>query len=170
MRYLIFGSSLGWLGLSASEEGLKSLILPQPAPEQTLRLLNLLALKWRDRVLSEVEAGLFGDLPGRIRNYLDGKEVSFPDRLDLSEASPFEREVWRVTRSIPYGETRAYGWVAGELGMPRAARAVGQALGRNPLPIMIPCHRVICSDGNLGGFSAGGDWKRRFLQMEAEAL
>ncbi len=170
MRYLIFDTSLGWVGILGSQIGLRKLVLPQPSPEQTLHLLNEFALKSRDKVLSEAEAGWFGDLPERIKDYLNGKLVSFPDKLDLSEASPFQKKVWQGDRSIPYGETRAYAWVAGKLGMPKAARAVGQALGRNPLPIIIPCHRVICSNGNLGGFGGGIGLKQRLLEIEAKTL
>lgn len=143
--------------------------MPQPSQEQALRLLCQSVLKWHDQISSRAEASYFGDLPDRIRDYLAGKVVGFPDRLDLSWASLFQRSVWKVDQSIPYGETRTYHWVAEKLGMPKAARAVGQALARNPLPIIIPCHRVIYSDGNLGGFSSGQDWKRRLLEIEAKA-
>ena len=71
-----------------------------------------------------------------------------------------------MVRTIPYGETRSYGWVASHLGLPKAARAVGQALGRNPLPIIIPCHRVISSDGGLGGFGGGLGLKESLLRLE----
>ena len=162
LRYLIFNTSLGWVGISGSRDGLRRLVLPQPSPEEAFRLLNEGILKQ-----NEAEAGSFGDLPERIRDYLSGKPVSFPDKLDLSKASPFQRSVWQKEQSIPYGETRTYAWVAAELGMPKAARAVGQALARNPLPIVIPCHRVICSNGNLGGFSGGLGWKQRLLEIEA---
>ncbi|MCK4262862.1 MAG: MGMT family protein, partial [Dehalococcoidia bacterium] len=86
-----------------------------------------------------------------------------------SWASPFQRSVWDVCQSIPYGETRSYAWVAGKLGLPRAARAVGQALARNPVPIIVPCHRVIGSDGELVGFGGGMDLKRLLLRIESEA-
>ncbi len=95
--------------------------------------------------------------------------ASFPDELDLSTATPFQRQVWEKTRLIPYGETRSYSWVAEQIGKPGAARAVGQALGRNPLPIIIPCHRVVASDGKLCGFAGGLGMKRRLLSLEASA-
>ncbi len=166
LRYIVFETVLGWAGVLGSQKGLVKLVLPQPCSGKTLSLLKGFAVKWRDKTLSEAEAGRFGDLPERIRDYLKGKRVSFPDKLDLSWARPFERSVWEVDRSIPYGETRTYSWVASRLGMPKAARAVGQALAKNPLPIIIPCHRVICSNGDLGGFSGGRDWKRRLLEIE----
>jgi len=152
-----------------SQDGLRKLIFPQPSPEQARRLLTNLGSSYHSETLSEAETNYFGDLPQRIKHYLNGKPVSFPDRVDLSWFSSFQRGVWKVTQSIPYGETRTYAWVAGEMGVPKAARATGQALAKNPLPIIIPCHRVICSDGNLGGFGGGVLWKRRLLEIEAKA-
>lgn len=170
LKYFILDMPLGWVGVLGTREGLRRLILPQPMPERTLHLLNEFAVKLRGNVLSEAEAGYFGDLPQRIKDYLNGNSVGFPDKLDLSGASPFQKKVWQVTRSIPYGKTRTYAWIAGELGMPKATRAVGQALARNPLPIIIPCHRVICSTGNLGGFSGGIGWKQRLLEIEHKVV
>jgi len=169
LNYLVFDSPLGWMGVVDSPRGLRRLVLPQSSPEQVLHLLSEPTMKQHDQSLSEAEAGYFGDLPDRIRGYLAGKVVSFSDKLDLSGASPFQRRVWEVERSIPYGETRTYAWIARKLGMPKAARAVGQALAKNPLPIIIPCHRVICSDGSLGGFGGGQDLKRCLLGIEAKA-
>jgi methylated-DNA-[protein]-cysteine S-methyltransferase len=88
------------------------------------------------------------------------------DKL-LSGYSSFERRVWQVTSSIPAGETRTYQWVACQIGNPRAVRAVGRALSRNPLPIIIPCHRVIRKDGNIGGYSLGKRKKEVLLRKEA---
>jgi len=170
LEYLVFDTPLGWVGLLASQKGLRKLVLPQLSQERVLHLITEFASKSCSKTLSEAEAGYFGDLPERIKDYLNGKPISFPDKLDLSWASPFQRSVWEMDRSIPYGETRTYAWVAAELGMPRAARAVGQALARNPLPIIIPCHRVVCSDGNLGGFSGGIDWKQKLLEIENKAI
>ena len=169
LRYIVFGTVLGWVGVLGSQKGLVKLVLPQSSCGKALNLLKAFALEWHDRTLGEAEAGYFGDLPQRIRDYLKGERVSFPDELDLSWGSPFQRGVWQVTRSIGYGETRSYAWVADRLEKPGAARAVGQALARNVVPIVIPCHRVICSNGDLGGFSGGGDWKRRLLELEAVA-
>jgi len=169
LNYLIFNTPLGWMGILGSGKGLRELVLPQPSPEQALYLLSEFALKCHTQTLSEAEPNYFGVLPEKIKHYLGGKPVSFPDKLDLSLASPFQKGVWGVTQSIPYGETRTYAWVAGKIGMPKAARAVGQALARNPLSIIIPCHRVICSDGSLGGFSDGKLWKQRLLETETRA-
>jgi O-6-methylguanine DNA methyltransferase len=89
--------------------------------------------------------------------------------MDLSSGTDFQRRVWRALQKIPRGQTRSYGWVARKIGRPKAARAVGTACGANPVPIIIPCHRVIASDGSLGGFGGGLPLKRRLLALEKAA-
>jgi O-6-methylguanine DNA methyltransferase len=87
--------------------------------------------------------------------------------LDLRGASDFEEAVWRKTLEIPRGEVRPYGWIAAEIGRPAAVRAVGTALGHNPIPLVVPCHRVVRSDGTIGQYSMGGpENKRRILRAE----
>jgi methylated-DNA-[protein]-cysteine S-methyltransferase len=105
----------------------------------------------------------------RIVDLLAGAKSDLADiELDLSRASDFERSVWQAARRIPCGKVSRYGDIAREIGAPGAAQAVGVALGRNPVPIIIPCHRVLGSDGKSGGFSAPGgvDTKFRILQIE----
>jgi methylated-DNA-[protein]-cysteine S-methyltransferase len=86
--------------------------------------------------------------------------------LDVGGATPFEIRVWDTVNGIPYGEVRSYDWVAKQVGAPKKVRAVGQALKRNRLPVIIPCHRVINKSGDLGGFSGGVDLKRKLLKIE----
>ena len=105
----------------------------------------------------------------RLKVYFSGHRITFPDKFDLSQATHFQREVWEKTRFIPYGETKSYAWVAEQIKKPRAVRAVGQALGKNPLPIIVPCHRVVASGGKLGGFGGGVEMKRYLLSLEASA-
>mgnify|MGYP000271248742 CR=1 FL=1 len=97
--------------------------------------------------------------------FAQGRE-EFSQKFAVKEGTDFEKAVWNVLSEIPYGETRTYKWVAEKIGRPHASRAVGQALSRNPLPIFIPCHRIIESDGSLGGYSGGVDMKRRLLDIE----
>jgi len=108
----------------------------------------------------------FGETVERLKAYFAGQRVDFSEKLDLSSATPFQRQVWRLTRLIPYGETRSYGWIAKRLGKIGAARAVGQALARNHLPVIIPCHRVVGSDRGLGGYSGGVRVKKSLLRLE----
>ncbi len=91
-------------------------------------------------------------------------------RLDLRGTSPFQRDVLEVTAGIPPGETRPYGWVAGQVGRPRAVRAVGTALGRNPVPVLVPCHRVTRWDGSPGGYAFGSSVKEALLRHERANL
>jgi O-6-methylguanine DNA methyltransferase len=90
-------------------------------------------------------------------------------RLDLRDRTPFERDVWMKTLEIPRGEVRPYGWIAAEIGRPRAVRAVGTALGHNPVPLIVPCHRVVRSDGLIGQYSLGGAANKRTILI-AEGL
>ena len=112
-----------------------------------------------------------GDLIERagheLQLYLEGRLTRFTGRLDLSGTTAFSRKVWRVTRKIPFGQVRTYAWVAEKVGEPQSVRAVGRALGRNPVPIFVPCHRVVGSGGWLGGFSAGLSIKRWLLALES---
>ncbi|MFM8470201.1 MAG: methylated-DNA--[protein]-cysteine S-methyltransferase [Limisphaerales bacterium] len=90
--------------------------------------------------------------------------------LDLSCGTKFRLRVWAELRRIPRGQARSYGEIAEELGKPKAARAVGGACGANPVPVLIPCHRVLAANGGLGGFSGGLEWKRRLLAIEGVLL
>ena len=98
-------------------------------------------------------------------DYFSGAEVDLPD-VPMEGGTPFQRDVWRAACEIPYGETRSYGWIAGEVGRPGAARAVGAALGKNPFVLAIPCHRVVGADGALTGFGYGIEWKAALLALE----
>ena len=101
----------------------------------------------------------------QLHNYFLGNRRDFEMPL-LIYGSDFQASVWRTLRDIPYGETRSYAWVAEQINKPDAARAVGNAIGDNPVPIVVPCHRVIKSDGSLGGYSAGVEKKRWLLEHE----
>jgi methylated-DNA-[protein]-cysteine S-methyltransferase len=162
LKYITFNTDMGWIGILSSAKGLLGTTLPQPSIDEVRQLLD-------DNVSHAIwSPHLFKDLMERLKVYFSGHRTTFPDKLDLSRATHFQREVWEITRLIPYGETRSYAWVAEQVKKPGAARAVGQALGKNPLPIIVPCHRVIASDGKLGGFSGGVEMKRYLLSLEAE--
>jgi methylated-DNA-[protein]-cysteine S-methyltransferase len=111
-----------------------------------------------------------GVIPDRfikeISMYFSGSNSKFSQKIKFLTGTEFERRIWSVLNEIPFGETRSYKWVAEKAGSASAVRAVGQALSKNPVPIVLPCHRVIESDGSIGGYSSGTDIKRRLLDME----
>ena len=163
LDYAIFETDLGWMGVLGSAKGLRRTTLPHPSAQEIHQLFG-------DSINHATRSPhLFQGLMERLILYFSGHKVNFPDKLDLSGATAFQREVWEATRLIPYGETRSYRWVAEQIKKPRSVRAVGQALGRNPLPIIVPCHRVLASDGGLGGFTGGIEMKRHLLHLEGSA-
>jgi len=156
-KYTICDTALGQMGLVKTAQGLRDLVLPRP---------DLKCYLEGQLCAENAPESAFGDLPQRLRRYALGHEEEFADELDLSSGTDFQRSTWQAIRAIPYGETRSYAWVAGQIGRTGASRAVGQALGANPIAIIVPCHRVVASDGKLGGFSAGLDLKARLLALE----
>ena len=156
IRYAFMESPVGDLLLAGDGEGLRFIRFPpqggehrRPRPE----------LGWREDALPFVEA------KAQLNDYFAGNRRVFALRL-APRTSPFQATVLAALRRIPYGETRSYGEVARDIGKPRAARAVGAANANNPLPIVIPCHRVIGGDGRLTGFGGGLAAKRHLLELE----
>ena len=164
LRYAVFETCLGWMGVIDSPAGLKTVILPLKSKKALLEQVAIMGCKSEQR-----SSDYLIDLAERLRRYLNGEIDDFPDKLDLAGTTDFQQSVWRVVRQIPRGETKSYGWVADQVGLPKAARAVGQALARNPVPIVIPCHRVISGNGKLGGFAGGLKVKKFLLDLEQRA-
>ena len=160
-KHTIFPSDHGWIGLIGSDQGLCRLSL-KPTPEETLDALGN-ALRG-----TEADDGAFTQSRACLERYFQGDADALSEiDLDLSDAPPFFGAAWEACRRIPAGETRSYAWLAAEAGSPKAVRAAGQAMAKNPLALIIPCHRVIGSDGDLHGYGAGGvAVKARLLQME----
>jgi methylated-DNA-[protein]-cysteine S-methyltransferase len=142
--------------------------------------LGLLEVESADTGVTRVRLGARGkprevgdgdalDLARKTRNeilaYLDGRLKRFSVPVVLA-GTPFQRAVWSKLQAVPYGKTRTYGQIASELGKPRAARAVGMACGANPLPILVPCHRIVSGNGGLGGFGGGVPMKHDLLELE----
>jgi methylated-DNA-[protein]-cysteine S-methyltransferase len=105
-------------------------------------------------------------IKNELKEYFENGREEFTQKIKFIKGTEFEKKVWLALKEIPYGETRTYKWLAEKVGKPNASRAVGQALSRNPIPIILPCHRVIESDGSIGGYSSGVDIKRRLLEIE----
>jgi methylated-DNA-[protein]-cysteine S-methyltransferase len=158
---VLFASPLGPLLLTFSARGLANAAFVAEGdamPDDALRTLPPEAPPWMSLVLSSLEAFFSGEEPGA-------------DALPLDlRGTPFQRQVWQELLAIPRGSTVSYGELARRLGKPRAARAVGQAVGANPIPLLIPCHRVIAGNGALGGFSSGLERKRWLLEHEGVTM
>ncbi len=101
-----------------------------------------------------------------LQDYFDGKPVEFDIPVVFFQGTPFQQNVWKRVKQIPYGYTKTYGQIAYDMGKPGSVRAVGAANGANPVPILVPCHRVVQSDGKLGGYSGGLDIKDALLRLE----
>ena len=109
---------------------------------------------------------IFRTLIMKLEKFSLGQRVSFNEAIDISSGTKFGQRVWLEIKKIPRGETRSYLDIAKAIGQPNACRAVANACGRNPLPIIIPCHRVVSSDGTIGGFSSGIPLKKKLLKLE----
>lgn len=152
LRVRRIGSPVGELALVGGDAGLRAVLF---AGESVPRG----AVEAPHPVLDEAER--------QLREWFAGARTAFDLPLDLGAATAFQRRAWLALAEIPYGTTRSYGEQASVLGMPRAARAVGAANGRNPLSIVLPCHRLVGADGALTGFSGGLEVKRALLAHEA---
>jgi methylated-DNA-[protein]-cysteine S-methyltransferase len=167
-KFYLCETELGWIGLALSPRGLRATTTPRPSRDEALREI---AETGAMEPASEAEAG---DLPRRLRAFAKGEradpsagsEQALTADIDWDGVTGFRRAVLEETMRIPAGETRSYGWLARKVGRPRAARAVGRVMATNPLPIVVPCHRVVGSDGSLHGYGGGLDVKAELLRLE----
>ena len=168
MKYVIFRTKWGYFGLAGTDSGLCRTYLPMPerGKIESRILKNLPEAKF--------DKSYFKNLQEKIIAYFDGGSVNFgPDiTVSLNGFHGFSCRVLTACRDIKFGQTRTYAGLAKKAGQPNAGRAVGNALARNPLPLIIPCHRIIRSDGKLGGFSAPGgvSLKNRLISHEKHPL
>ena len=163
--YDAFPTAGGWVALLASERGIRRSTLPSATMDGAIGQLG------PESNDATRDADRLGEVAARLTAYFDGEVVEFGDvDLDVSDATEFSRRAWSACRSIPRGETRTYGWLARQAGSPNAPRAAGQTMARNRVPIIVPCHRVVGSDGSLRGFGSGDrliGLKRALLEMES---
>lgn len=165
LEFSLFDTPIGLCGLVWSDLGLCGVQLPEAGARAA-----------RARLARRFPGGREGEPPASmlelietIRRHLDGSAAIYDETmLDFAGIGAWEASVYRAALVIPYGETRSYGALAASLGAPGGAQAVGQALGRNPWPIVVPCHRILAADGRTGGFSApgGAATKLRLLEIE----
>ena len=156
LSYKLVDSPVGLLKLVASEKALVAVLWENDDPAR-VRLGDVVEEPFH-RVLVQTEK--------ELKEYFSGKRHTFSLSLDM-RGTPFQKEVWEVLLGIPFGETRTYGDIAKRLGNPAASRAVGGANRRNPISIIVPCHRVVGAAGNLTGFAGGLEAKTYLLSLEA---
>jgi methylated-DNA-[protein]-cysteine S-methyltransferase len=165
LQYRLFDTSLGQCGVAWSERGLARLQLPEATPAATEARLQARAAAVPARKLPAAVA----DTIAQLRAYFSGSRVDFAAvALDLGAVGDFYRSIYAAARCVGWGQTASYGELAKRAGFPGAARGVGQAMRRNPVPIIIPCHRILASGKKVGGFSAFGGraTKERLLALE----
>jgi methylated-DNA-[protein]-cysteine S-methyltransferase len=166
----VFATPLGFVGLEFGPAGLRRLVLPARSRDAVAR--RLLGPRQPVVAIPEETAGAPSFVAGLvvgIRAYMGGDTVDFSDvPLDLEGVDPFRRAIYAVTRQLKLGETTSYGELARRAGHPGMAREAGAALGANPVPLVIPCHRVLAAGGKIGGFSAAGGavTKQKMLALE----
>jgi methylated-DNA-[protein]-cysteine S-methyltransferase len=166
-RYAVFDSAIGPIGIAWSDDGVSGVQLPERTEAAT-----------RDRLLRlhTGAAPVVGPVPIAVQRAIDGITALVSGRredlvdisLDLAGVPEFDQQVYALARAVGPGRTTTYGEIATQLGDPRASRQVGQALGQNPCPLIVPCHRVLAAGGKVGGFSARGGvtTKLRLLDIE----
>jgi len=158
-----FETDWGFLGMAFNGPALRVLTLPEPGYDQAMQAL---AGPWRLRWGPVGE-----DLEEALRHYFSGKgAIDYQGPLDYGRLTPFQSAVMDGMRAIPFGGVVSYGELAALAGRPRAARAAGSVCARNPLPLVVPCHRVVAQGGGLGGFGGGLEMKERLLLLEGVAV
>ena len=165
IKYTIFKTKWGYFGLAAGYDGLFRTCLPLARPE---KVRSQLLKNLRD---PQYDESLFKKIQDRITAYFEGACIDFKNiPILLDGSTSFQIPVLTACRNIEFGRTISYSGLAKKIGRPSAARAVGGALARNPLPLIIPCHRIVCNDGKIGGFSAigGTEIKRKMLLHEKQ--
>ena len=161
-----FKTSFGWCGLIKGKKGLKRILLPEKRRKEVILKIKVLcpvSVCSKDGFEKEIKD---------ISAYFRGENEKFSFLLDFSGSTNFQRLVWSETAKIPYGKTGTYLFIAEKIGKKNSPRAVGNALGENPFPVVIPCHRVLRADGKMGGFTAAGGigLKEKLLKLESNNI
>ena len=164
LTYTLWDSPAGTLILGSAGQGLARLVLPTDSPDAALEALKA---EWDGDLTRDDEA--HPQAVAQLHEYFNGRRRTFDLELDL-QGTDFQLRVWTALAEIPFGKTRTYGQIAEHLDQPQAMRAVGGANHANPVPIIVPCHRVIGADGGLTGFGGGLPLKKALLDWEQEVL
>ena len=157
----VFSIELGWIAVSWSKQGVKRVTMPKDSRQSAL---NSLETQIRTIGFTGIPPSYVID---QIEACLDGQSPNYESPLDFQGIPPFTKSVLEKCKEIPIGETRSYSWIAASIGRDHAYRAVGHSLSKNPLPFLIPCHRVISKNGNLNGYVGGPTLKQTLLTKES---
>lgn len=165
-RFRIIRVAQGYVGFVVGEFGLRRVYLPESRSSSTRERIET------DHPHAVVDETLLPKFVNELTRYFAGEPVQFTVPIDWTGHSSFDADVWKACSELAYGQVASYGDLARKIRRPGAARAVGASMGRNPMPIVIPCHRVLRGDGSIGGYSGslGVPFKKRLLEMESSAL
>jgi O-6-methylguanine DNA methyltransferase len=163
IRYAVISTRIGRFFVAATDKGICRTHFPP-----SKKLLESVERNYNCELVEDPER--FRDIAKQLRSYFNGNLREFDCELDFVKGTDFQKKVWKTLLKIPYGEVRSYKWVAEQVGCPNGFRAVGGANHNNPIPIIVPCHRVIGSDGSMVGYGGpskeGQERKRSLLRME----
>ncbi|MFQ5890587.1 MAG: methylated-DNA--[protein]-cysteine S-methyltransferase [Gemmatimonadota bacterium] len=166
IRWHSFETPFGTMYVAATSAGLVRVSWQQPGPDAFAKQLER---RFPGRPVIR-DPNALGEAERELREYFAGQRACFDLPVDLSSLSEFEQRVLEAARRIPPGEVVCYSELARRIGKPKAARAVGNALGHNPVAIVVPCHRIVRRDGSLGGYGGGVEYKKRLLTIEGAHL
>jgi len=162
--YSLFPSPIGIIRLISFRGRLTHLLFQKT--EKRLLAHVLTQIKAKSGSLPIEDTGLFQYWHNLLERYFCGERVIFNEPVDLMQGTVFQEKIWNEIAKIPYGVAQSYQEIANQLGMKKSARVVGGACAVNPIPIIIPCHRVVCQDGSLGGYRSGVQIKKKLLAIE----
>ena len=163
LTYTIFNTPIGKTGVAVTPAGICRVVLSVSRESEFVKILKTLhhSPKKQPDQLIEIEK--------EFHLYFRGKLKEFSFRPDFRQGTSFQQRVWKKLTSIPFGKTQNYQWLATSIGQPKSFRAVGNANGKNPIPLVVPCHRVIRKNGELGGFTGGTHLKKYLLDLEKKS-
>lgn len=165
----VFTVGRGYCAVAWTRQGLSALVLPRKSKTTALRKLASYLPPLPEAIWNRPLAKVPPQIQKQTLAALKGRGFRL-SKFDITFLTPFQQRILWATCQIPWGQYRTYGWVARKAGSPRGFRAAGQALNRNPIPLFIPCHRVVASGNRLGGYGGGIDWKIRLLEKEGVAV
>jgi len=161
-----FHSEWGWIVIAGNNSAVTNISLPTKSQKEASAIENNFLLLQNSSFNLNTKNKLLLKTINQLKEYFSGTRDKFNLPIDVSHGTKFQQKVWNLVHQIPYGDTLSYGQIAAQIGHSGAARAVGTAMGANPIPLIIPCHRVVTSNNKLGGFGGGENMKRKLLKLE----